>query len=82
MNLRVVGREEFERVSREKLTPLEALITEFINMDTECVEVENFSHKNAMSASASIKAACRRMNCGVDCKMRNGKVYLLRKRVK
>ena len=82
MNLRVVEREEFDRVSRKKITPLEAVITEFINMDAECVEVKNFSHKNATSATASINTACKRMNCGVECKMRDGKVYLLRKRVK
>jgi len=82
MNLRIVSRDEWEALPNPNMGSLEALIAEFKAMDVDVVEVEKYTHKSAASACASISAACKRQNCGVECKMRDGKVFLIRQNIK
>lgn len=82
MNLKPVSREEYESLKKQQgLSKITAVIEEFKSMDADCVEIEHYPHKSAASAIASFGAACRRLNCGVECKMVGGKVYLIKKEV-
>ena len=78
MNLKPVTREEFKGLKRKQATPLESVINEFKKMDVYAVEIENYTQKDANCCVASYCNACRRMNCGVEAHLINGKPYLVR----
>jgi hypothetical protein len=54
----------------------------FVDSGLECAKVEDYSHKSASSCLSSLRGSIRRYGMfSINCVMRNGEVFLIRKEV-
>ena len=69
---------DWREINTYKPTKLGELIDEFVEMNTEVVEVTEYDNVSATSCYNSLRSAIRRNNThGVEVKVVKGKVYLL-----
>lgn len=77
MRLTTVDRKEFNH-AYYKQTKLQAVLEEFIAMNTPVARVDDHEYKDATACCSTLGVAAKRWTKNVAVRMRGGNVYLVR----